>query len=218
MPGYSTYAEMSPTGRFLWSQSGLIETASGTLLQGIERGDTTVTPEDIPPVWLGESHVAEVLLLKSDAATSKWIADRAVLIWNAKTGAKEGVALASDANTLAASPDGSQLAEGGKDRRVRIRNGKTLKIERTLRVHDGPVIAMAWHPTLPMLATTSEDYSVRLWDLRTGALVEEFRTTRNALAMRLKWSPDGRFLGVSYLTTSSNVKIYEPKACQEASR
>ena len=34
--------------------------------------------------------------------------------------------------------------------------------------------------------------------------------------MRLKWSPDGRFLGVSYMTSADSLKVYEPKACREA--
>lgn len=75
---------------------------------------------------------------------------------------------------------------------------------------------MAWHPTLPLLATASEDFSVRIWDLPTDTLVEEFRSTRNTPATRLKWSPDGRFLGVSYKASTENLKIYETEACKEA--
>jgi hypothetical protein len=52
--------------------------------------------------------------------------------------------------------------------------------------------------------------------MRTDGLLEEFRSTRNLPILRLKWSPDGRFLGVSYMTSADNLKIYEPKACQEA--
>jgi len=51
---------------------------------------------------------------------------------------------------------------------------------------------------------------------RTDTLLEEFRSTRSLPIMRLKWSPDGRFLGVSYQTPADNLKIDEPKACKEA--
>jgi WD40 repeat protein len=214
VPKYSTFSEMSPSGRSVWSHSGSIETASGTRLQKLNRANTNSPPEDIGAVWLGESRVAEVVLLQSNDAKKRGDAERSLVLWNTVTGDRDCVAFAPEANALAAAPDGGQLAEGGKDMRVRIRNGSTLAVERTLRVHDGPVINVAWHPTLPLLATASEDYSVRIWDLRTDTLVEEFRTTRNAPSVGLKWSPDGRFLGVSYLAPSDNLKVYEPKACR----
>jgi WD40 repeat protein len=78
------------------------------------------------------------------------------------------------------------------------------------------VIGVAWHPTLPLLATASEDFSVRIWDLRTDTLAEEFRTTRNTPTQRLRWSPDGKFLGVSYKASTENLKIYEPEVCKQA--
>jgi WD40 repeat protein len=207
---------MSPTGRFVWSSSGSIETASGKQLQKVNRKNLSEHPEWIPPVWLGESHVAEVLLLQKKDSQNSTAVERSIVLWSTGTDDPAAIANAPEANALAASPDGGQIAEAGKDMRVRIRNGTTLAVERTLRVHDDAVIGVAWHPTLPLLATASEDFSVRIWDLRTDTLVEEFRSTRNTPALRLKWSPDGRFLGVSYQAPTENVKIYEPAACKQA--
>ena len=152
---------------------------------------------------------------KKDSQNSTAV-ERSIVLWSTGTDDPAAIANASEAKALAASPDGGQIAEAGKDMRVRIRNGTTLAVERTLRVHDDPVISVAWHPTLPLLATASEDFSVRIWDLRTDALVEEFRSNRNTPALRLKWSPDGRFLGVSYQAPPENLKIYEPAACKQA--
>ncbi len=198
LPGYSGFTQVSPTGRLVWSSTGSIETASGKQLQRVNRKNLSEHPEWISPAWVGESYVAEVLLLRKEYSRNTIALERSIVLWSAKTDDPVAIAPAPEVNALAASPDGAQIVEAGKDMRVRIRNGTTLAVERTIRVHDGPVIGVAWHPTLPLLATAAEDFSVRIWDLRTDTLVEEFRTTRNTPTQRLRWSPDGRFLGVSY--------------------
>jgi WD40 repeat protein len=92
--------------------------------------------------------------------------------------------------------------------RVRVSDAGTLAVLQNLRVHDDLVVDMAWHPKLPLLATISGDYSTRIWDLRTEQLREEFRCVRNIQLVRVKWSPDGRYLAVSDSGGGSNVKVY----------
>ena len=101
-------------------------------------------------------------------------------------------------NVLCASPDGRRLAEAGGGRNVRIREGGSLDITHEFRVHDGPVTALAWHPTEAVVATGSEDLRVRLWSVRTGELLKEFRGPC-AAPHTLRFSPDGKRLGCASL-------------------
>ena len=47
---------------------------------------------------------------------------------------------------------------------------------------------------------------------------EEFRYIRNIQPMRVKWSPDGKYLAVSDSGGAPNVKVYGPEACKETDR
>lgn len=56
-------------------------------------------------------------------------------LWNVSARKLEADVEAPHCEVLAASPDGKTVFEGGVDKRLRIRNGRTLKLEAELRVH-----------------------------------------------------------------------------------
>jgi WD40 repeat protein len=120
---------------------------------------------------------------------------------------------APDASFLALSPDGTKIAEGGRDMRVRIRDARTLQVERSLRVHDALVTGIQWHPTQPILATCSEDCSVKIWDLRTESLVERYGFYEKPVD-KVLWSPDGLQLCAAFNRATS--LVYRPQALQPA--
>jgi WD40 repeat protein len=103
--------------------------------------------------------------------------------------------------------------EAGSDLRMRIRDSRTLKIVRELRVHDAPLTAVAWHPHLPLIATASEDHSVKIWDLRTDKMVEKLSLFLD-LPNGLYWSPDGKSLAVQHTDSSTFVDIFRPESCR----
>jgi len=55
--------------------------------------------------------------------------------------------------------------------------------------HDGSVVALRWHVSLPFVATAALDRIVRLWDARSGTLVKEFTGHRD-LVLNLSFVPD----------------------------
>ena len=115
-------------------------------------------------------------------------------VWDAESGEVIGQARSpSPVLTLAASTDGGSIAEGGEDRRVRIRDAKSLEVTAEFIAHDAAVTALAFHPNRPLLATGSRDRSVRLWSLPEMKLLQELELSREAI-VHLAFSPDGSVL------------------------
>ena len=208
--------QISPSGRLLWTSSGAVEIASKRNLGKIDREGISDPVDNIPAVWAGESRVAEIKMLRRNPADATSKSERVILTWEVAAGRRENFLPAPEAICLEASPDGALLVEGGEDMRVRFRDAATLEVQKTLRVHDGAVTAVAWHPSLPLLATGSSDRSVKVWDLKAGEMLEEFQYLGESLPCRVRWSPDGKLLAVSESVGTRNVKVYEPKACKEA--
>ncbi len=114
-------------------------------------------------------------------------------------------------DVLAVSPDGLSFAEAGADRRVRIRDAATLAVKRQFRVHDQRVTTLAWHPTKPILATGSADFSVKIWNIETGRLLEEFDGLVGTPSA-MSFSPGGTRLACSVAGDATHV--WEPKSLQ----
>ncbi len=94
---------------------------------------------------------------------------------------------------------GTYLAAASYDGLVRVwrldsvPGGITTTQVLTLAGHSGAVRAVAFSPTEPLLASASDDRTIRLWDLRSGA---EMLTLvgHTAQVTRLAFSPDGTWL------------------------
>ena len=201
--------ELSPDGSLLWLGNGFHEASAGKRITPLDRSG--LKHLDSAACWVGNKNVVEIALKElRDSGMS-----RTLVNWSVKDG-KRTEEPAPDALAISASPDGAHIAEAGSDMRVRIRNAATLKEEKTLRVHDAPVTGVAWHPTLPLLATASKDYSVRIWNLETESPVEEIGLFLGTPG-KLYWSPDGKTLAVR--TTNemtkgrAGINLFAPKAC-----
>jgi WD40 repeat protein len=103
------------------------------------------------------------------------------------------------------------------DKRVRIRDGNSLNPAREFRVHDGAVTAAAWHPRIPILATASDDHSVRLWNVHTGQQLEEFAVLE-WVPDRLFWDSSGERLAVMCRELSATMNIFRPACVQPAAQ
>lgn len=60
------------------------------------------------------------------------------------------------------------LATGGMNSELKIWDVSTGHCRCTCQ-HEGGIVALQWHPTLPLVVTSSLDRTVRVWDGRSGA-------------------------------------------------
>jgi WD40 repeat protein len=204
-------AHLNPSGTRVWLGNAVWETTSGRLLPTNRTGIVQSADKARAPRWLDDSRVLEIAMVLESGTQIAPVQKRQILVWNAETGSQLASVEALAALCVAPAPDGRKFAEGGADRRIRIRDAQDLSIQKELRVHDGAVTAAAWHPHLPIVATSSEDRTVRLWHVETGEKLEEFGVFYR-LPDRLYWNPAGTRLAVLSRDGRATLDIFRP-AC-----
>jgi serine/threonine protein kinase/WD40 repeat protein len=105
------------------------------------------------------------------------------------------------------SPEGDRLAVShalGKDElfrsHVTVSDVASGEVKFAVQAHTGRFVALAFCPVGQRLATAGPDRTLVLWDLRTGKDLLTFRFD-NPYVRQLVFSPDGRRLAISTLTT-----------------
>lgn len=136
--------------------------------------------------------------------------DQTVRLWDAKTGQRLRTlqGYARGIRTVAFSPDHRALASGGEDHRVRLWNLETGQCFATLNGHTSRIWSVAFSPgtnqpascNVPyqpglglLLASGSEDQTVRLWDVWTGQCLKILQGHRDGIHS-VAFSPTGERL------------------------
>lgn len=159
--------------------------------------------------WLdGGKHIVGLVTTHAPRSTPGSIEQ--IVLWDTATGRiVRSVTNATITSVACASPDGRRFAEAGADRNVRIRDGATLEVLGEFRVHNAPITALAWHPSRSILATASQDLVIRLWNLETGARLEELHGPLSPPSV-LSFSPGGTRLATA--SRDGVARIWEPRS------
>lgn len=79
-----------------------------------------------------------------------------------------------------------------------------------LNQHTNAVMSVAWSPDGEYIATASLDYTVKVWDARTGELVCTY-AGHSAEVFALAWSPDGRYIASG--SGDETVQVWNAQDC-----
>ena len=135
--------------------------------------------------------------------------DKTVKLWNVSTGA-ELVTLkghSDEVNTAVFSPDGKTVASAGGDKTIRVWDAPSGTLLRTLEGHKNMIHQVVFSPDGRLLASAggflltdgnghprtdvSEDNTVRLWDIGTGAQLRVFNGHADQV-WSVAFGPDGK--------------------------
>lgn len=131
--------------------------------------------------------------------------------WHVGTGTLQGrVGRNSWVTALAFSADGSIVASGHDDGKVRLWDSAKREILGELTGHPMPVSAIAFSPDGRLVATAGEDRAVRVWDRDTGKRLAELLSHTDRIPA-LAWNADGSLLVSAGWDTSARVwKLGQP--------
>lgn len=94
---------------------------------------------------------------------------------------------------VAFSPDGSLLAAGDVEHRIKLFDVQTAKAVQTLKDHAAAIVSVAFSPDGTQLASAGKERAARLWDVKTGQLLHTLDGHTLALSS-VAFSPDGRWV------------------------
>ncbi|KAH8553291.1 WD40-repeat-containing domain protein [Umbelopsis sp. PMI_123] len=125
--------------------------------------------------------------------------------------------------TAVFSPDGKLAATGSHDASLKVLDVHKMKhrtgdagdkpVIRTLYDHVAPVSDISFHPNGSVLASCSEDQSIKLFDLSRHGVKRAFRYLKDSQAVNsISFHPSGDFILSG--TTDANVRIYDVKTFQ----
>jgi WD40 repeat protein len=96
------------------------------------------------------------------------------------------------ARSLAFTPDSKILAAGMSDATIKLWNGKTGQLLRTLTGHKYAVRAITILPDGQTLISSSSDKSIKFWNLQSGQLIRTLTSSQNVYSLIV--SPDRQSL------------------------
>ncbi len=118
--------------------------------------------------------------------------DYEVVVWDIESEKSKSVLKGHSRGVTSLAIAGDLLVSSGLDQSLRIWDQKSATLTRSLSIHTLPVHDLATRPIatgLPMVASASEDRSVRFWQPSIGRMVRFARL--NAKPLSIKWMPSG---------------------------
>jgi WD40 repeat protein len=141
----------------------------------------------------------------------------AITLFNAETGQVLKTDTRTEAesaiNSVAWSPNGSQIASGSSDGNVQIWNAETLQLIRTINADNLSIAAVAWSPDSNRIVSGSNDGHTVIWNVTSGEKIRTLGEETDEVGseepeeaiIALAWRPNGQDIesssanGVTYL-------------------
>lgn len=128
--------------------------------------------------------------------------ERFVYRWEGESGTRQAIRpLPGSMNAMRISPDGKRVAVAGADKFIYVLDSESLNPLTKIRAHNKAITYLAWHPSLPILASTSADLSVKIWDLNADRLLETMWGPKQ-MSKWLDFSPSGKLLVCNAIKSS----------------
>lgn len=142
----------------------IVTTSAGQILVwSCERNEPLFPPKQlattIQPMGLS-SDGSFFITGSTDGKVRAWETKTGELLWEQTHG--------GEINSLAISRDGERVATAGENRIINVWNGKTGQLSATLVGHKNEVMRVQFSPDAKFLASASQDFTARVWDLNTG--------------------------------------------------
>jgi WD40 repeat protein len=87
------------------------------------------------------------------------------------------------------SPVGNKIASGSSDKTIKIWDGKSLELLKTLTGHSRSVYSVSWNHDGSQIASGSNDNTIKIWDSSTGIVLRTL-TGHSDLVRSVSWSHD----------------------------
>ena len=117
-------------------------------------------------------------------------------------------------DTVAFSPDGTQLVTGGRDHAVRLWDVETGENTAILAGHSDWISTVVYSPDGTVIASGGHDHNIWLWNVQTGTslrLIEDHQAEVKAIA----FTPDGQHLTSGSLDGMIRIEPFgDPSATQ----
>jgi WD40 repeat protein len=197
-----------PTKDLLWTRANVLQMSTGQIITKMKR-DSIQGVDWVPSVWLADDRDVEIgirIVKGSDVEDDEF--SRSLLLWDTISRDLITTAPAPNCKTICLMPDGSSVIEGTSDKRVRVRDAKTLQEKISFRAHDDAITSIECHPELPLLITFSSGESlIRIWDLGDFSMREEIRTSGKADGINV--TTDGNKI---FVWSQAKVDVYQPES------
>ncbi len=113
-----------------------------------------------------------------------------------------------------------RLAVAARDNTISIWDDPNEGVARVLDHHSLDIYAIAWHPSLPLLASASGDRTVVIWDASLEQIVHTLREFDGSVRSAA-WHPSGRYLAAtahSLASGAGEIWIYDTRTWERVAR